>query len=176
MSIFAGVAGQFTAAQRVFISFAERGFREGLSGLDAYRVFNEASKGEYSMRRTTYMEVWRYVSEIAESGYHIQNVPKDKYPDVSRIPFAKTEIGFDYSYTVRVGWQHDAEGDFVLDDKGNRQGVFVQVVSDLPLTVAEIEEDALAAVEEGGDNYREEIEDVVVTGALRKGESTRFGR
>jgi hypothetical protein len=107
----------------------------------------------------------RQVKGIAESGLHVQNIRRDRRPDVNRLAIARTPILRNYSFDMKLTVRNRVTG--IVSDR------YVTVRTDNLLTPDELDFQASEMWDRGRSELLyeqdEEITAIQVIGARRKG-------
>jgi len=113
-------------------------------------------------RRLSILDLIHYVKGVKEAGYTVSRVRLDYFPDVSRIPVAKTMLRRKYSFTVCLGKSGG------VDELGNPEYSYVTVTSDKNMRVKDILAEADEYVETAEEPYALEDYAPVVVEARRR--------
>jgi len=153
-------AARLNAAQNSILSFVRSAVSQGISGNETLRQLQAAGAG---IRRTDFLDVYRYASGTAKAGFEISHVRKDYFPTLSTMPESRTDIRRDYSYNVRLDLQRA--------DTGERFTKNITVTTDKLLRIREIEAEARDAFydpDSGREGTEVDILDTVIIESRRK--------
>ena len=137
----------------------QRGVGEGLSSRAISSIIKDAF-GK-SIRRSTLLDVIRGIKGIEKANVQLKFIRKDRLPNVDRIPEAITRIRRNFSYKVKV------EGHFIDTDIAHTE--YINISSDINLTIAQIEAKALEAMEAGIKRYKLIVEKLTLDEAVKAG-------
>ena len=145
------------------IGLIRGGVARGLSSEGIQNLIR--ATGQPGIRRTDLLAGIRHASGVAESAFRIRSVSLDRFPDPSRIEFAKGPMVSNFSYDVRFR-AFDARQGRVVDR-------FITVRSDRNLTPRMIQESAQDALQQAPDDAESgqliDVRDITVVGARRRG-------
>jgi len=154
------IIARLTKSQRDAYDYVQgvvaRGMR-ATEALNAYRAMGQA------IRTTSFYDLFNNVFGAKEAGYHIESVRPDYFPDVARIPLAKTDIRNNFSYNVRL--------DMYNPDTNERFSKNVTVTSSENMRIIDIKSEAINAMTEAQsviEGSNSDIENVVVESSVRK--------
>jgi len=147
------LAFSLSKSQSKVWNFIQGSISRGISANESLSSLIDLGQG---IRRTDYLEAYRYASGLTEAGYKVQNVPHKYYPDYTRFPDSATNIRREFSLDVRIGVES-------YDEEGNPVFRYVTVTTDRQLTVQEILDEAETSIlyeNDSGDDI-EPIEPVI---------------
>lgn len=149
-----------TKAQSLAYDFAQGAFSRGLSANKALISWGELGG---AIRRTDFLELYRYVGGITEAGYKVQSVRHGYFPDYAGLPDSMTFTRKKYSFDVRVGLTGE------VDEHGELIGSYVTVATDEKLRIQGVLDSALDFIDLELEQYEEIIytEPVVVRARKR---------
>ena len=147
-----------SATARKAYPIIQRGVAEGLSSRALQSVLANAGLG---IRRQTLLDVMRAEQGMVTKSSQLQSLGMDRTPNPDRLPEALTKQRRQYSFRVQVGTYYDVNGE--------ESAAYVSVATDSLLTRAQIEEKALAALEESDSQYGVVITSIKLVGGTRAG-------
>lgn len=132
-------------------------------GLSVTGFINELKGLGLSYRKTLMLSDWRSVSGVEARKDAIKFVRKDRLPSPKIIPDVEWELSKEYMYKVNT-WSR-LKPDEPLTER------FVNVMSDVPMSPAEVEEQVTSQWGEWEKYSAEKLEDIKVVGAYHRIES-----
>ena len=140
------------------IARMRKAFRTGVSASRFISTEREAGRPTY--RRTTMLSDWRSINELETKEGLIRYVRKDRYPTEKTLAAVEWELSKEYMYKVKVHSVIQA-GQPVTER-------FVNIMSDIPLTPAMIEEQVREEWAEWEKYAKEEIVGLTTWSAVHK--------
>lgn len=157
------IIARLSKSQRLAYDYMQGVVARGIGATESLKAYR--SMGE-TIRTSSYYELFNYVSGSKEAGYAVNNVRSEYYPDVIRIPLARTNIRNNFSYNVRIDMYNSGN-----DERFSKN---ITITSSENMRIIDIKlaaESAMADIQSTIEGSDSDIENIVVESALRKSSS-----